>query len=121
MNSKSHIPDGVVWAAIFLLLVGAAALVSSFIAPRNASSIVVAIGSILLMSTAILILRNHKWALPFAFATASLLTVGVAYDALRHFQLAWPGVGRFLLLAALYWSAFLWYRKWRRAEDKAFV
>jgi len=82
---------------------------------------VLAIGSILQTSTAILILRNHKWALPFAFATASLLTVGVAYDAWHYFQFSWRGVGRFLLLATLYWAAYLWYRKWRRTEDQAIV
>lgn len=119
MNLNPDVPAGVFWTSISLFLLGSMTLVCSLLLRRDAKSIAIAVGSILLITTAISILRNHKWALSFAFTCASVLTIGVAYDALRDVPPSWHGIGRFILLAALYWTAYFWYRKWRRAEDKA--
>jgi hypothetical protein len=118
MNPKSYVPAGVFWTSIFLLAVGFLTVVGSLIPPRDSKSIGIAIGSLLLMWTAILILRNHKMALTFAFASAALLTIGVAYDAWRFSQFSWRGIGRLLVLTTLYWTVYLMYRKWWQREDK---
>jgi hypothetical protein len=121
MNLNLDVPAGVFWTSILLFFLGSMTLVGSLLRPRDVKSLAIAMGSILLITTAVSILRNHRWALSFAFTSASLLTIGLAYDALHHVPFTWQGVGRFILLAALYWTACLWYRKWRRTEDKAVV
>jgi hypothetical protein len=113
MSPKSEVPAGVFWTSLFLLVMGSLALVGSLLPARDSKAIVTATGSLLLIGTAILVLRNHKWALSFAVASASLLTIGVACDTLYGIQFSWRGIGRFVLLATLYWTACLWYRKWR--------
>ena len=118
MNPKSDIPAGVFWASIFLLTFGFLTSVGYLLPPSEPKSIGIFIGALLVMWTAILILRNHKWALAFAFISASFLTIGVAYDALHTSQFSWRGIGRFFLLVSLYWATYLWYRKWRRTENK---
>ena len=65
------------------------------------------------------ILMNHRRALPFAFVSTLLLTIdlvrerGLFSGIPQSLAEAWQ-VARVLLNVALYWFAFLWYRRWHR-------
>jgi hypothetical protein len=121
VNLNPNVPVGVFWTSALLLFLGSVTLLGSLLPPRDAESIGVSVASILLITTAILILRNHKWALSFAFTSASLMTLGLAYEFIHHIPFTWQRVGRFILLVTMYWTAYLWYRKWRLAEEKQVV
>ncbi len=117
-KNADTLPAGVLTISLFVLVVGVLGLVGAFFPPRDAKSIYGAAESIILTSTAILVLCNHKWAVMFAFLAAASLTVGSVFDypLLRHFSFSIPAISqamRFLFHATLYWVAYIWYKKWR--------
>jgi hypothetical protein len=116
---KTAVPTGVEFFSLLLLLYGVLEFIGCFFMPRNILLLGYIAIAILLTSTPILVLFNHKWALHFVL----LVTIAATLDSARDFWLQnfgfsthtiWLAI-RLLLLIGLYWGAYVWYRNWRNS------
>ena len=120
-SDKKAIPAGVEFFSLLLLLYGTLELVGCFLLPRNALLLGYIAVPILLISTAILVLFNHKWAIRFVLLVTIAATLGFVRDFWsQNFGFSsrtiWLAL-RMLFLVGLYWYAYLWYRNWRSTLD----
>jgi len=114
---KTAVPAGVEFLSLLLLLYGVLEFIACFFAPRNVFLLGYMTIAILLVSTAILVLLNHKWALHFVL----VVTIAATLDIARDFWVQNLGfsthtiwlVFRLLFSTGLYWYAYQWYRNWR--------
>jgi hypothetical protein len=118
------IPTGLRVVAVLLLIDGLLALFGCLFSEGQAlERLYGAIGCIVLITTSILILLNHKMALLFSFLCAVLLTIDATsqFVSLHTLSSSAHGVwqaARTLFNIALYWVVFLWFREWRRTTTE---
>ena len=123
-GDRKTVPGSVVFISLLLLLYGFLALVGCVFMLGDKTLSYYAVRAVIFASTAILVLVNHKWALHFAFLSAAFLTIDGAlqYSLLQaNFRFSIPASAQlvhFLINAALIWTAYLWYRKWRTKADE---
>jgi hypothetical protein len=123
-EEKKDIPIGLRVVSILLLIDGVFALLGCLASGgQDLDRVYGAASSIIIIITSILILINHKRALPFSFLCAAALTIDLILEFFpRHFSpfslhTAWQ-IARTLFNVTLYWVGFLWYRKWRTNPGK---
>src|SRR5271169_5401486 len=101
---KTTVPAGVEFFSLLLLLYGVLEFIGCFFAPRNILLLGYIAIAILMISTAILVLFNHKWALHFVL----LVTIGATLGFARYFWLQnfgfsahtiWLGIRLLLLIS----------------------
>jgi len=118
-EEKKGVPIGLRAVSVLLLIDGMLALLGCLASPgQDLDRIYGAASSVIMVITSLLILTNHKRALPFSFLCAALLTIDLILNFFpRHFspyslRTDWR-TARTLFNVTLYWVGFLWYRKWR--------
>ena len=121
MNSNPRevaVPAGVVAISLLVLALGLLGLAGYFFVPLNLKTVCGAAEVTLLMTTAVLGLRNHKSALIFVLLTAVVVTldVPVSYFLGLRFESTAEKLLCLLRLAA-YWAAYVWYKAWRTGID----
>jgi hypothetical protein len=114
---KDAIPAGVEFFSLLLLLYGILEFAACFLPPRNIFLLGYMALAILLISTAALVLFNHRWARNFVLLVTIATTVGIVRDFWhQNFgfsgQTIWLTLRMVLLTGIL--CAYLWYRNWRR-------
>jgi hypothetical protein len=124
LEQKRIVPAGVIFISFLLLIYGILGVIGCFLIRGDKWLPYYVIKSVLFIITAILTLINHKWALYFAFLSATFLTIDGAlqYSLLSDdFRLSIPAtaqVVRFFINSALNWTAYIWYRKWRTSPSE---
>jgi len=118
---KKDMPIPIIVVSLLLLLDAITVLAVCLLDKAQEGALYTLLGSIVVIVTSILVLLNHKWALPFVFVTACLLSIDLFRErAPLHVVplslLELRQTFRLLFNVALYWGLFLWYRQWRRGS-----
>jgi len=108
-----RVPDAIGIACSFFLLYGILSFVGSFFLPRVVEILGYAAGSIVVIITAVLVLRNNRWASRFVFLCATIMTVDAGIDT-HMFSSPKNMTVLLAVRLTLYWAAYLWYRSWRK-------
>lgn len=118
-RNKRSIPAGLSVVCLLLLADGILVLLGCLFYPgQDVTRPYYALGSFIIIATSILIWIDHKWALPFSFVSAVLVTADLVvvhislHTPLMSANSLWETAGPILNIA-LYWVGFLWYKKWR--------
>lgn len=109
-------PWGLTFAAVVLLILGALALLGGLAFPSEGHyatrDIALTIQGILTLTSGVLILLHHKYAVRVTLVCAILFTLGCIFHALVALDVALE-----IIQVALIWMGFTWYAQWRNRID----
>jgi hypothetical protein len=116
-QNRRHLPSGIFFVALSLLLYGIVGMIGCFLLPRGGEFFYFLLRSIVFVITAILVLIDNRSALKFAFLSAAFLTIDAAlqfslFDNLRFSISSVAQILRFVISSTFSWVAYYWYKKW---------
>jgi hypothetical protein len=123
LKAREYIPAPFEYLVVFSVLVSALAVIGGIILWRPTWHFAYDFTTaVLWFVTSLLIWRDHKWALEFAFALTCLMTLEVIYSFYPHqiLPLSPQLLLQILKLAAgvgIWWAGFFWYRRWRNTAE----
>ena len=118
-QNKKALPTAAFVLFVLLLIDGVLVLLSCLFYPgHDATRPYYAVGSVVTIIASILVLSNHRWALPSALACTILLSIDLAaatFLPIKAFVAShhplWDAT-RTLVTITFYWVGFAWYRRW---------